>query len=190
MKLTAQEGSRTRKVGVQNFVSTADESYHEKCLSCLTNQGDLFIITVPDLRKQIVFSQCLKREDITGISSFTFNETGEAFYQISSSQLQRISVSTKAALLSKPRCSVVAPGPQQEATENESAINANHVDAVNNDGNIDSNHRDISMDDLSSEAADITIDSVRDHTATVNGNGTSTTAVPPQHEQQLHVSNL
>lgn len=175
--MTAQEGSRTRKVNIQNFVSTADDSYHEKCLSCLTNQGDVFIITVPDLRKQIVFSQCLKREDITGISSFTFNETGEAFYQISSSQLQRISVSTKAALLSKPRCSVV--GPQQDTTEHETTNNANHVDAVNNDGNLDSNHRDISMDDLSSEAADITIDSVRDHTVTVNGNGTAANTPTP-----------
>ncbi len=42
----------------------------------------IIIITVPDLRKQIVFHQCLKREDITGISSFTLNEFGEAVYQV------------------------------------------------------------------------------------------------------------
>lgn len=140
----------------------------------MTNQGDVFIITVPDLRKQIIFSQCLKREDITGISSFTFNEFGEAFYQISSSQLQRISVSTKAALDSKPKCCVV--GPQSETTENDATVNANHVDGVANDADSNHNNREISVDDLSSETADITIDSVRDHT--MNGcssNGSSAT---------------
>ncbi|CAL8123087.1 unnamed protein product [Orchesella dallaii] len=174
LKLTAQEGSRTRKIAVQDFVSTADEAYHEKCLSCITNQGDVFIITVPDLRKQIVFSQCIKREDITGISSFTFNESGEAFYQISSSQLQRVSVSTRAALQIRPKCSVVGP---PNTTENESsgAQTGNHVDAHNDvGGSSEANHREASVDDVSSEVADITIDSVRDHTIT-HGTPTPTT---------------
>ncbi len=63
LKLTAHEGSRVRRIQVATFVSTADSAYSEKCLVALTNQGDLYVITVPELRKQLM-AQCLRREDI------------------------------------------------------------------------------------------------------------------------------
>jgi lethal(2) giant larvae protein len=155
LKLTAQEGSRLRAIRVQTFVSSADSSYSEKCLSCITNQGDVYIITVPDLRKQIVFHQLIKREDITGISSFTLNEFGEAVYQISSSELQRISLSISGAVF--PRCSI--DGKFDESKHK--AVETNHV--VPRPSTSPSTSNNAQMDDAT-EPGDITIDSVRDHT--------------------------
>jgi len=158
LKLTAQEGSRLRGIRVQIFVSSVDDSYSEKCLSCVTNQGDLYTITVPDLRKQIVFGQCLKREDITGISSFTFNEFGEALYQISSSELQRISISTKGATV--PFCSI-----NGKFEESASKVESNHVSLPTTSAGHSSVsvHAGVQLEEISSEVGDITIDSVRDH---------------------------
>jgi lethal(2) giant larvae protein len=154
LKMTAQEGSRLRNLRVQTFVSSADDSYSEKCLSCVTNQGDLYTITVPELRKQIAFNQCLKREDITGISSFTFNEFGEALYQISSSELQRISISSKGATI--PRCMI-------NGVFDEPKAESNHVAPVGTSLPTASPNSGVVVDDTNSESGDITIDSVREH---------------------------
>lgn len=62
-KLTAHEGARIRKVGFLTYHSRKDPNYSESCLTCLTNQGDLSIFTVPDLRRQVV-NNCIRREDI------------------------------------------------------------------------------------------------------------------------------
>lgn len=158
LKLTAQEGSRLRGIRVQIFGSSSDESYYEKCLSCVTNQGDLYTITVPDLRKQIVFGQCLKREDITGISSFTFNEFGEALYQISSSELQRISISTRGAVV--PMCSINGHFVEEPKVESN---HVSHPTTTTSAMGTSSNHSGVSIEEISSEIGDITIDSVRDH---------------------------
>ena len=51
-KLTAHEGARIRKIGFTTFVSKVDREYSENCLTCLTNQGDLVIHSLPELRRQ------------------------------------------------------------------------------------------------------------------------------------------
>lgn len=119
----------------------------------------MYIVTVPDLRKQIIFHQCLRREDITGISSFTFNEWGEAVYQISSSELQRISISTSGAVF--PRCSI--DGKIDESSKPRTT-ESNHVARPATSPTSSSN---VQIEDGSTESGDnpdITIDSVRDHT--------------------------
>ena len=42
-KVTANEGARIRKVGFTTFFSKSDPGYSENCLTCLTNQGKLFV---------------------------------------------------------------------------------------------------------------------------------------------------
>ena len=53
-KLTAHEGARIRKIGFTTFVSKADTAYSENCLTCLTNQGDLVIHSLPELKRQVL----------------------------------------------------------------------------------------------------------------------------------------
>merc|ERR1711881_176599 len=91
-KLTAHEGARIRKVGFTTFVSKSDSTYSENCLTCLTNQGDLVIHSLPDLRRQGAPFQCMKKEDVIGIHTFVFTPKGEALYLASSSELARVSM--------------------------------------------------------------------------------------------------
>jgi lethal(2) giant larvae protein len=53
-KLTAHEGARIRKIGFVTFLSKADKDHSENCLTCLTNQGDLVIHSLPELRRQVL----------------------------------------------------------------------------------------------------------------------------------------
>ena len=71
-KVTANEGARIRKVGFTTFFSKSDPGYSENCLTCLTNQGDLLIHSLPELRRQQLQEQCMKKEDMIGISTFVF----------------------------------------------------------------------------------------------------------------------
>uniref|UniRef100_A0A2M3Z2P4 Lethal(2) giant larvae protein n=1 Tax=Anopheles braziliensis TaxID=58242 RepID=A0A2M3Z2P4_9DIPT len=64
----------------------------EISLLCLTNLGDCLVLTVPELRRQLN-SAAVRREDINGISSLCFTSHGEALYMMSSSEVQRISLS-------------------------------------------------------------------------------------------------
>jgi len=100
-KLTAHEGSRVRKVGFVTFPSKADRAYSENCFTCLTNQGDLAIHSLPDLRRQVIQPACIKKEDVVGIASLVFTPDGQAFFQASMSELQRISVAAANVLLPK-----------------------------------------------------------------------------------------
>lgn len=74
-KLTAHEGSRIRRLGFNTFVSVSDGDYSENCFICLTNQGDLAIHSLPDLRRQVL-SDCMKKEDVIGISTLVFTAKG------------------------------------------------------------------------------------------------------------------
>merc|ERR1711963_492548 len=91
-KLTAHEGARVRRVGFVTFSQKSNPEYTENCFTCLTNQGDLAIHSLPELRRQVLQTECMRKEDRIGISSLVFTPTGEAFYQCSSSELQRVSV--------------------------------------------------------------------------------------------------
>merc|ERR1712223_2383053 len=100
-KLTAHEGARVRRVGFVTFVSKADSSYSETCLTCLTNQGDLAIHSLPELRRQVLQTQCMRKEDVIGISTLVFTPKGEAFYLASSSEMERVSMSAALNLQAK-----------------------------------------------------------------------------------------
>ncbi|KAG8175644.1 hypothetical protein JTE90_006842, partial [Oedothorax gibbosus] len=76
------------------------ENYSEDCMTCLSNQGEISIFTVPDLRRQQAHN-VLKREDINGISSTVFTKHGQAFYLHSPCELQRFSLSARDFLEAK-----------------------------------------------------------------------------------------
>lgn len=63
LKLTAHEGARLRKAAVARFPSRSDPERVEFCLAVLTNQGEVALHGLPDLRRQLV-DACLRREDI------------------------------------------------------------------------------------------------------------------------------
>lgn len=116
-KMTALDGSRIRKVAFINFRSKSDENYNEFDIACLTNLGDLSVYSVSSLRQQLVAS-ALKREDITGISSFIFTKHGQGFYLLSSSEYARVTLSSRN--VTEPHCTVelkdgMRPEPSPEA---------------------------------------------------------------------------
>ena len=53
-KLTAHEGARVRRVGFVTFSQKSNPEYTENCFTCLTNQGDLAIHSLPELRRQVL----------------------------------------------------------------------------------------------------------------------------------------
>jgi len=93
-KITAINGSRIRKVAFVNFRSRSDDNYSECNIACLNNQGELSVYSVSTLRQQLEAS-CLRREDINGISSFTFSKNGQGFYLQSASEYARITLSAR-----------------------------------------------------------------------------------------------
>ena len=93
-KLTAHEGVRVRKVKSATFTSSKDQDYTENCLIYLANSGEVGVLSLPDLRRQ-VSTQVIKKEDLMGISSLTFSNTGNGLYLCSSSELQQMSLSAR-----------------------------------------------------------------------------------------------
>nr|XP_040222509.2 lethal(2) giant larvae protein [Anopheles coluzzii]XP_040222510.2 lethal(2) giant larvae protein [Anopheles coluzzii]XP_040222511.2 lethal(2) giant larvae protein [Anopheles coluzzii]XP_049463038.1 lethal(2) giant larvae protein [Anopheles coluzzii]XP_049463040.1 lethal(2) giant larvae protein [Anopheles coluzzii] len=75
-----------------SIVGSDVTTHYEISLLCLTNLGDCLVLTVPELRRQLN-SAAVRREDINGISSLCFTSHGEALYMMSSSEVQRISLS-------------------------------------------------------------------------------------------------
>ena len=59
LKLTALEGCKLRRITVAKFSEDPKDNY----LLCLTNTGDVCIVSLPDLRRFFTVN-CLKREDI------------------------------------------------------------------------------------------------------------------------------
>ncbi|KAG9343028.1 hypothetical protein JZ751_015246 [Albula glossodonta] len=118
-KLTAHEGCRVRKVALASFVSAASEDYSENGLVCLTNLGDVHVFSVPALRPQVRYD-CVRKEDISGITSCVLTRTGQGFHLISPSEFARFSLSTRA--VTEPRCSVDVERPlDSPALRNEAA---------------------------------------------------------------------
>lgn len=93
-KLTAHEGSRVRRILIARFVSKSNEKTAEHALVYSTNQGDLNIQSLTDLKRQLN-QHCIRREDINGISSVVFTENGEGFYLHSPCEFQRFSLSAR-----------------------------------------------------------------------------------------------
>lgn len=94
-KLTAVDGSRVRKLGIVDVKAKtpegADTTHH--CLTCLTNQGNVLVYSIPNLKQQLN-TNIVKREDIRAISSLIFTRGGEGFFLKSPSEMQRFSVLT------------------------------------------------------------------------------------------------
>ena len=105
-KLTAHEGSRARRIGIAQFVSKSDDKVSEYGLIVLTNQGDISILSIPDLRRQFL-TPCTKREDISGISSLVFTKQAEGFYLHSASEFKRFSLSARRIV--DATCKVILP---------------------------------------------------------------------------------
>lgn len=93
-KLTALHGSRIRRVAFVTFRSKSDENYTENDIACLSNQGDLSVYSIMTLREQLMAS-ALRREDINGISSFTFTKQGQGFFLNSPSEYIRVTLSSR-----------------------------------------------------------------------------------------------
>ncbi|XP_053682563.1 lethal(2) giant larvae protein [Sabethes cyaneus] len=68
-------------------------THTEISLLCLTNLGDCLVLSIPELKRQLN-AAAVRREDINGISSLCFTNHGEALYMMSSSEVQRITLST------------------------------------------------------------------------------------------------
>ncbi|XP_030755265.1 lethal(2) giant larvae protein isoform X2 [Sitophilus oryzae] len=191
-KLTAHEGARVRRMAFASFGCTLPEdnsAYSEVDLLCLTNMGDCLVLTIPDLKRQLN-SAAIKREDINGISSLVFTKQAEALYLHSSSELQRISLSATQATY--PRCYLPIPESTnedetltgsneiintEEATEpplvngamQKSNSTLEKVDEVPENGN------DSPLNvTVASSVGDITIDSVKDHLGSGEGEITIT----------------
>jgi len=58
--LTAAEGARVRRMSMAYFKTN---DYVESCLLCLTNLGEVIVLSIPDLRRQI-HAAVIRREDI------------------------------------------------------------------------------------------------------------------------------
>lgn len=92
-KLTAVDGSRVRKIGLINVRSKNDDSgmvYH--CLACVSNQGDLIVYSVPNLKVQVKAS-AMRKSDVDAIKSLVFSVSGQGFYLSSRSEMQRFTLS-------------------------------------------------------------------------------------------------
>lgn len=117
-KLTATEGTRVRKVNINQFalktgkyilrlslftfksvsyLDNVSESHSESCLVCLDNMGQISIYTLPTLRRQILFS-CIKASDINALSSVQFSPFAHALYLQSSSELAQVTFSPQTIL--------------------------------------------------------------------------------------------
>lgn len=76
LKLTALDGSRVRRAGVAWFGSSRSEDYCESGLVVLTNQGDLHVVSLPNVKMQVQYP-CIRREDVSGIASCVFTRHGQ-----------------------------------------------------------------------------------------------------------------
>ncbi|XP_046663289.1 lethal(2) giant larvae protein isoform X3 [Homalodisca vitripennis] len=194
LKLTAGEGARVRRTALSRFctsaITTAPPGHAETCLLCLTNLGDVIVLNLPELRRQIN-AAVIRREDINGISSLVFTREGEALYLHSSSELQRISLS--AVRTTVAHCALVLPAhartvQTQDTSDDQSSSDSESSDDSSSSSSSDSDSQRAEADqagveekqgevrenglpeadltcnhlDLSS-VGDITIDSVKDH---------------------------
>ena len=98
-KLTAHEGARARKVNISKFLAKSLEDNHvEHCLTCLSNQGDVSVYDLTDLKRQ-TSSNLIKKEDVHGIASLFFTAESEGLFLHSPSEFQRFSLSVRRVLI-------------------------------------------------------------------------------------------
>ncbi|GBP93103.1 Protein lethal(2) giant larvae, partial [Eumeta japonica] len=155
-KLTAHEGARVRRTSFAWFeCGSGTDRHRECCLLCLTNLGECLVLTAPELRRQLN-AAAVRKEDINGISSLCFSKRGEALYLHSSSEIQRITLSATKVTIA--RCHVpLSPwaAALRTAPEEPPLVNGEHREEIS----------ETVAHDVTAASGDITVDSVRDHTA-------------------------
>ena len=165
-KLTAHEGIRVRRVKSATFVSSKDSNYTENCLIYLGNSGEVGVLSLPELRRQ-VSTQVIRKEDVMGISSLTFSNTGNGLYLCSSSELQQMSLSARNKIVAGGGRIDVDRRDENGAESDSQADRQNQLnerEAVRNgiktprDG--EGPHDETTVSEVS---GDITLDSIRDH---------------------------
>ncbi|XP_049868986.1 lethal(2) giant larvae protein isoform X2 [Pectinophora gossypiella] len=155
-KLTAHEGARVRRTAWSWFECGAEGAsrHREWCLLCLTNLGDCLVLSA-ELRRQLN-AAAVRKEDINGISSLCFSKQGEALYLHSSSELQRITLSATKVTIAQchiilsPWAVALRGTPEEAPLTNGDAKEEVSAEAAH---------------DVTAASGDITVDSVRDHTA-------------------------
>jgi len=178
-KLTAHEGVRVRKTKSATFTSSKDAQYTENCLVYLANSGEVGVLSLPDLRRQ-VSTQVIRREDVVGISSLTFSNTGNGLYLSSSSELQQMSLSARNMVgAGGGRVELDRRDENREGGDTDSQADRqnqqNEREAVRNGGKssprgeADGEHNETTVSEVS---GDITLDSIRDHMGSREGGGT------------------
>ncbi|CAG0920819.1 unnamed protein product, partial [Notodromas monacha] len=199
-KLTAHEGARIKKVHWAKFSAPIPPSspsktestkrHEEMCLMCLSNQGDVSVFTVPDLRRQML-ADCVRKEDINGMLSLSFTSNGEALYLQSSSELQRASLAANHAIESKCGvCLLPDMRPKKQAkvestkTDAEKVDDATHSDKHNQstgNGDVKNENKEIVTEESKLETSqmstDITIDSIKDHVGNLETSITKKTEI-------------
>lgn len=177
-KVTAHEGSHVRKVAMSRFTSVTDSSYSEYCIICLTNQGDISVYTVPDLHRQLV-QACMKKENISGISSLMCTKNGQCFFLHSPSEFSRFTLSTTS--VTKVRCILELPEGARPATETISQeIDVTELSPVVEKDKIEGKeekHDGVNdngaLTDEEKKDLDITVDSIKDHLVNLSVEGNS-----------------
>ncbi|KAG8310203.1 Lethal(2) giant larvae protein 1 [Homalodisca vitripennis] len=143
LKLTAGEGARVRRTALSRFctsaITTAPPGHAETCLLCLTNLGDVIVLNLPELRRQIN-AAVIRREDINGISSLVFTREGEALYLHSSSELQRISLS--AVRTTVAHCALVLPAHARTVQTQDTSDDQSSSDSESSDDSSSSSSSD------------------------------------------------
>lgn len=190
-KSTKSENNATDMNGSDIVADTHTRDYCEVGLLCLTNLGDVLVLSIPELRRQLN-AAAVRREDINGISSLCFTNYGEALYMMSSSEMQRISLATAKVVAPNGRISVEhldGRDEDQNSVQDQDTLEADSSESINKPINrgehisLDSNGLTNGMDGspnrgnetISSSMGDITVDSVRDHLNTTTTTLCSTT---------------
>jgi len=178
-KLTAHEGVRVRRTKSATFASCKDATYTENCLVYLANSGEVGVLSLPDLRRQ-VSTQVIRREDVVGIGSLTFSNTGNGLYLSSSSELQQMSLSARNKIGAgggrievdrRDENGVGGDTDSQADRQNQQnereAVRNGEKSSPRREG--EGEHNETTVSEVS---GDITLDSIRDHMGGREGSGT------------------
>ncbi len=90
-------------------------------------QGELAIHSLPELRRQVLQTACMKKEDVQAISTLIWTPMGEAFFMCSSSEIQRISVAAARHLEAKGIV-ILAPNARPEIKEVKKVVSEKSAD--------------------------------------------------------------
>ncbi|KAJ8037464.1 Lethal(2) giant larvae protein-like 2 [Holothuria leucospilota] len=114
VKLTAQDGSKVRKVAFVNFRNKSG-NISENAIVCCTNLGEIAIFGIDHLKKDFSYP-LLSQANVAGIMSLVFTSRGEGFYLLSPSEFSRFSISTRN--ITEPQCVINISSARDGSMEN------------------------------------------------------------------------